>query len=1053
MAGDDQIITPGSGRILGAGGNELQRSIDSLNLTLQRLMMGAGGMGGGGRPPTVIAATPEPGGDRLPVPRNSGIVPRASAFPRAVSWDEPTTTYTVTVGTPVRNTPRSAGAGQPPLPPGGSGSWSPSPYVNPNYRVFKAGGGGGGSASPPLRWRNALRNGATAANRISTWGTAAVKQGTSMDTYAQWAGIQQGSPFGVDGTDGSTVNAIRKYIFGSQNQNLTSWAQSVNDAQAAAFIASRNSGYNVLNPGSTSVNPQFAGYLSNVKDLATLNPTMSAVSLAGMVGTLSSNRALYASWAYGYNPVRKLGGAVPAGAIGQLTDSIIGRTFQGRRTISAKEFTAALGQGESLNANISAYVNSIGGDQSMVQALEDYATGRNTARLHGLSGNQFDTLLSQAEQGGRSGQAAKDQLRKLGISNTIVQSQKDLSASKSQNISDLMDSLGPAVKSATEELGKFYGALDKIVNMPGIKQGAGNLLGWGSVFGSPLATGLGAAAGLRLGGGLPGIAGSLLGMRSIGGTGAITGALGAGSGLGGAAVLGGAALGSGAAIAGGWELGGHVTNSGTSTGLGIALGLGGPVGALALQSSMARRMWDKLNGRNSESWLSTLNPFGHRTTPTTGIGGGTSRAALDSGGSSSSRGTPIAGKTAAGAIQTAMNQIGKDYVYGAEGPDTFDCSGLMQFAYHSIGVNLPRTSQQQMRVGQHVDLKDVRPGDLMFPYPGHVVMALGGGKILEAPHTGAKVRIMPESEYGHYQEIRRIVGAVGTYSGIGSSSATPAQQQTGNAGGNSGAPGAGVGSSLYASSNEVDVLGAALASVRTALNGAPMGNSASSAADPSSTTGSSSVTPSPSGRGAAANKNLAKYMAAYLYGWKGDEWDALNALWMQESGFNEKAKNPSSGAYGIPQALPASKMSSAGSDWKTNPRTQIAWGLKYIKDRYGDPLAAEANEKKFNWYDTGAWEIKQDEIAKVHKGEMIIEKPKADKIRDVLMRDVVNMRDASGSTSSSSHGGGLTLVFNQGAISFSTSGPLTASTAQAFAQSFAERVSQHDRIKKLQRGL
>jgi hypothetical protein len=70
------------------------------------------------------------------------------------------------------------------------------------------------------------------------------------------------------------------------------------------------------------------------------------------------------------------------------------------------------------------------------------------------------------------------------------------------------------------------------------------------------------------------------------------------------------------------------------------------------------------------------------------------------------------------------------------------------------------------------------------------------------------------------------------------------------------------------------------------------------------------------------------------------EFPCLNKLWTRESGWNHRAENSGSGAYGIPQAYPGSKMKSAGSDWKTNPATQIKWGLGYIKDRYDSPCGA-----------------------------------------------------------------------------------------------------------------
>jgi murein DD-endopeptidase MepM/ murein hydrolase activator NlpD len=84
-------------------------------------------------------------------------------------------------------------------------------------------------------------------------------------------------------------------------------------------------------------------------------------------------------------------------------------------------------------------------------------------------------------------------------------------------------------------------------------------------------------------------------------------------------------------------------------------------------------------------------------------------------------------------------------------------------------------------------------------------------------------------------------------------------------------------------------------------------------------------------------------------GWTG-QFGCLNSLWNRESKWNYQAANPSSGAYGIPQALPGSKMSSAGSDWRTNPVTQMKWGLGYIADRYGTPCGAWAHSQSSGWY-------------------------------------------------------------------------------------------------------
>lgn len=86
------------------------------------------------------------------------------------------------------------------------------------------------------------------------------------------------------------------------------------------------------------------------------------------------------------------------------------------------------------------------------------------------------------------------------------------------------------------------------------------------------------------------------------------------------------------------------------------------------------------------------------------------------------------------------------------------------------------------------------------------------------------------------------------------------------------------------------------------------------------------------------------------YGWSEEDFNALVKLWNRESGWNPNAHNKSSGAHGIPQSLPASKMASEGNDYYTNGETQIRWGLKYIKNRYGSPLNAWAHSQQKGWY-------------------------------------------------------------------------------------------------------
>ncbi len=85
-------------------------------------------------------------------------------------------------------------------------------------------------------------------------------------------------------------------------------------------------------------------------------------------------------------------------------------------------------------------------------------------------------------------------------------------------------------------------------------------------------------------------------------------------------------------------------------------------------------------------------------------------------------------------------------------------------------------------------------------------------------------------------------------------------------------------------------------------------------------------------------------------GWGASEYRCLVQLWERESGWRWNAANPTSQAYGIPQANPGSQMAGAGSDWRTNPATQIKWGLGYIGNRYGSPCGAWRHSEARGWY-------------------------------------------------------------------------------------------------------
>jgi hypothetical protein len=97
-------------------------------------------------------------------------------------------------------------------------------------------------------------------------------------------------------------------------------------------------------------------------------------------------------------------------------------------------------------------------------------------------------------------------------------------------------------------------------------------------------------------------------------------------------------------------------------------------------------------------------------------------------------------------------------------------------------------------------------------------------------------------------------------------------------------------------------------------------------------------------------KEIARQILKNKYGYGSSQFDCFNNIIIRESMWRIDATNPSSGAYGIPQALPGSKMASIASDWRTNPATQIIWAIGYMKDRYGSPCAAWSFKSANGWY-------------------------------------------------------------------------------------------------------
>lgn len=421
-------------------------------------------------------------------------------------------------------------------------------------------------------------------------------------------------------------------------------------------------------------------------------------------------------------------------------------------------------------------------------------------------------------------------------------------------------------------------------------------------------------------------------------------------------------------------------------------------------------------------------------------------------------GASSGGVSAARVISLMQSQAGDPYVYGGTGPNGWDCSGLVQWALRSAGFKgVPRTAGAQIKAipGKFVPLTEIRPGDLL--YRGsmgssggsneHIAMYIGGGKTIEARGRQYGVGNFPSGGRS-WTHAKRIFGSVGDTTSVTNAQSPGADSNMLSTRKTAGFGGGGNTGDSYGSSEEAALIAAALSGGAGAGPSLSTNSKGTLGTQPSDALDEAGV---PSAPGAMGGKNAAAIAAAKSYakgllgsyGW-GDQWKALETLWMKESGWRWWADNPTSDAYGIPQALPGKKM---GKGWKTDAAAQIRWGLKYIKSRYGSPENAWGFWQKNNWYDSGAWEIAQDETARVHRGEMIVPAKQAQTIRDALLKE------SQFGSSKSSPGGSPTLSFGPGSVVIKVDGPVTESVGRSVARAFADELAREDVYSKISKGV
>jgi NlpC/P60 family len=673
------------------------------------------------------------------------------------------------------------------------------------------------------------------------------------------------------------------------------------------------------------------------------NPTLGGSGAASLAQQLYSPQVSQNFLAMGYGTTpRGLNGRSPA-SMGSVMQSIL-KGWYNKNSVSSSQLYGSLSEGGFGYANLQALGLN---PTQMAPVLEGY----NQLFQKGYSANQAQALFTQAGQSGSAGQSARNRLSSLGVKTATsdIQALRNAQSVVTGRSADTANGFNSALQSSTKMLGDFNQMLNRILD----STGANNLLGYGGGIAGVL-SGTNHATGALATSGMTAIMMRLLGVGgSAAGAGGAGGLLGGG---GGATALGGigaaGAGGIGAGLAGGFAmsyLGRHVLNNASSksqhsllgqilaymSNYGVTTGAGRSAGGNVLKD-----LFGDLGGAGGFG----SQIFGGSAGPPT-----QTSSQQSSPGGSSTMSMGVSGSSRK-AVSAAESQLGVPYVWGGEMPGVgFDCSGLVRWAYKQAGVDLPRTSQQMWASlsRKSIPTNKVQEGDLVFMGgadgtandPGHVALMISGNRLIQAPQTGQDVQIIGYNprEWSH----------AARPTGRGGMGSLP-----GNNAGNSSLPGlygnAGIGGAgNYGSSNEVDLITSGSTGGGSMMGS--VGNGMGSGASTGGATGSLGGIPGNKKQIAA----LARSMAA-KYGWgSGMQWQDFVHVVNAESGWNVHATNPSSGAYGIPQALPGDKMSSAGPDWQNDPSTQLKWMFSYIKGRYGSPSGAWQHEQSMHWYGAG----------------------------------------------------------------------------------------------------
>jgi cell wall-associated NlpC family hydrolase len=804
-----------------------------------------------------------------------------------------------------------------------------------------------------------------------------------------------------------------------QNQR---WAQNSTDLASANLQTAQTFGITPLTNGGRQ---QFAYQTSQLATAVGFDPTLSGSQAAGINNTMGSWNNYYKMRMYG---IKTINNGHTMGLADQ-TAALTGLMTGGRKFTNMDQVSATFG-----SQSMTAYnLQNMGYDQNTINYMLTQGRANAIGAMNGKTSTQMSDLMAQYQKGGTAAsKSAGATLSKMGFTDTMLQSMKNVTASQTNRNADLLPGFSSGVQDATTALVAFKNALTNIINPASGALGFG--AGAGGIAGSAL-NGMGGIAGIygagklatKVGAGLlsklgtagravPKVAAPWTGPDALAPASIDTAAIAGDAGAIGMGVLGTASL----ALA--------------------------PIAIAATMSNSTEKALGQVNigkskGHGSPGWWRaqgySQDSSGHWSKASAGIGGGAGSGSPTGGpgASAAATGTQGAGKTGAAVVAVARRQLGVPYKWGGSSPsEGFDCSGLTQYCFAQIGVSIPRVAADQQKAGQAIPANAVQAGDLVFfGQPAHhVALVTGSSSIIEAPHTGTEVRARSFST-GEITNARRILGSVGGMNSIGS----------------------GTGSSRLLSGGNTALIGSnGSISEAAAIAGATMGSNFSL---PSTGSSVGSVTGATIGSSASSMSNGSLMATLAGAGFSGAGLAMAYKISMAESGGNAGKHNGNAGtgdnSYGLFQinmlgAMGPSRLKQYGLS-SNNDLLNAATNARvaYQMSGGGTDWNAWSTYKSgaYKQYGSGAYSVGQDQLANVHEGEMILTRHDANTVRQALLAN-------NGMSSKSSGGGGVALHFATGSIQVSVQGAMTTSAASDAASKIVTLIAHDQRIANIRAG-